>query len=181
MEKEFEKLLEFWKNNEGTGKLFNFKFLEYKKGYLKLEAEFGPSTLNPNKNVQGGQMTSMLDDATSILVVLDTGGKSYPNSTNLHSLHHRPLFQEKVTVVAETIKIGNSIATLKGEIYNSENKLATTLMHSLGCQRIDDIRAPQTTLEKKIHSNITFADREIFGAMVSQSVVTKCIKIAVEP
>ena len=27
MEKEFEKLLEFWKNNEGTGKLFNFKFL----------------------------------------------------------------------------------------------------------------------------------------------------------
>ena len=105
MEKEFKKLLEYWENNEGTAKLFNFKFIEYKKGYLKLEAEFGPSTLNPNKNVQGGQMTSMLDDATSILVVLDTGGKSYPNSTNLHSLHHRPLFQEKVTVVAETIKI----------------------------------------------------------------------------
>ncbi|MDA9018757.1 PaaI family thioesterase, partial [Flavobacteriaceae bacterium] len=103
MKKEFEKLLEFWKNNEGTGKLFNFKFLEYKKGYLKLEAEFGPSTLNPNKNVQGGQMTSMLDDATSILLVLDSGGKSYPNSTNLNSLHHRPLFQGKVTVVAETI------------------------------------------------------------------------------
>ena len=38
MKKEFEKLLEFWKNNEGTGKLFNFKFIEYKKGYLKLEA-----------------------------------------------------------------------------------------------------------------------------------------------
>ena len=102
MKKEFEKLLEFWKNNEGTGKLFNFKFLEYKKGYLKLEAEFGPSTLNPNKNVQGGQMTSMLDDATSILLVLDSGGKSYPNSTNLN-----------------------------GEIYNSENKLATTLMHTV--------------------------------------------------
>ena len=112
MEKEFKKLLEYWENNEGTAKLFNFKFIEYKKGYLKLEAEFGPSTLNPNKNVQGGQMTSMLDDATSILVVLDTGGKSYPNSTNLHSLHH-------------------SIATLKGEIYNSENKLATTLMHTV--------------------------------------------------
>ena len=57
MEKEFDKLLKFWKDNEGTGKLFNFKFIEYKKGYLKLEAEFGPSTLNPNKNVQGGQMT----------------------------------------------------------------------------------------------------------------------------
>ena len=131
MKKEFEKLLEFWKNNEGTGKLFNFKFIEYKKGYLKLEAEFGPSTLNPNKNVQGGQMTSMLDDATSILLVLDTDGKSYPNSTNLNSLHHRPLFEGKVTVVAETIQIGKNMATVKGEIYNSENKLATTLMHTV--------------------------------------------------
>ena len=131
MEKEFKKLLEYWENNEGTAKLFNFKFIEYKKGYLKLEAEFGPSTLNPNKNVQGGQMTSMLDDATSILVVLDTGGKSYPNSTNLHSLHHRPLFQEKVTVVAETLKIVNSKASIKGDIYKSENKLAPTLMHTV--------------------------------------------------
>ena len=100
MEKKFNELLKFWKNNDGTGKLFNFKFLEYKKGYLKLEAEFGPLTLNPNKRVQGGQMTSMLDDATSILLVLDTEGESYPNSTNLNSLHHRPLHQGKVTIIA---------------------------------------------------------------------------------
>ena len=131
MEKKFNELLKFWKNNDGTGKLFNFKFLEYKKGYLKLEAEFGPLTLNPNKRVQGGQMTSMLDDATSILLVLDTKGESYPNSTNLNSLHHRPLFQGKVTVIAEMIQIGKNMATIKGEIYNLENKLATTLMHTV--------------------------------------------------
>ena len=126
-------VFEIWfnkKKKENT-LLHTFKFLEYKKGYLKLEAEFGPSTLNPNKNVQGGQMTSMLDDATSILLVLDSEGKSYPNSTNLNSLHHRPLFQGKVTVVAETIQIGKNMATVKGEIYNSENKLATTLMHTV--------------------------------------------------
>ena len=131
MEKKFNELLKFWQNNDGTGKLFNFKFLEYKKGYLKLEAEFGPLTLNPNKSVQGGQMTSMLDDATSILLVLDTKGESYPNSTNLNSLHHRPLFQGKVTVIAEMIQIGKNMATIKGEIYNLENKLATTLMHTV--------------------------------------------------
>ena len=131
MEKKFNELLKFWQNNDGTGKLFNFKFLEYKKGYLKLEAEFGPLTLNPNKRVQGGQMTSMLDDATSILLVLDTKGESYPNSTNLNSLHHRPLFQGKVTVIAEMIQMGKNMATIKGEIYNLENKLATTLMHTV--------------------------------------------------
>ena len=131
MEKKFNELLKFWQNNDGTGKLFNFKFLEYKKGYLKLEAEFGPLTLNPNKSVQGGQMTSMLDDATSILLVLDTEGDSYPNSTNLNSLHHRPLSQGKVTIIAEMIQIGKNMATIKGEIYNLENKLATTLMHTV--------------------------------------------------
>ena len=131
MEKKFNELLKFWQNNDGTGKLFNFKFLEYKKGYLKLEAEFGPLTLNPNKSVQGGQMTSMLDDATSILLVLDTEGESYPNSTNLNSLHHRPLSQGKVTIIAEMIQIGKNMATIKGEIYNLENKLATTLMHTV--------------------------------------------------
>ena len=131
MEKKFNELLKFWQNNDGTGKLFNFKFLEYKKGYLKLEAEFGPLTLNPNKRVQGGQMTSMLDDATSILLVLDTEGESYPNSTNLNSLHHRPLHQGKVTIIAEMIQIGKNMATIKGEIYNLENKLATTLMHTV--------------------------------------------------
>ena len=102
-----------------------------KKGYLKLEAEFSPITFNPQKNVQGGQMTSMLDDATSILLVYESEGKLYPNSINLHSIHHRPLLDGKVTVVAEIIQQGKNIATLKGEIYNSENKLATTLMHTV--------------------------------------------------
>ena len=58
MEKDFDKLLEYWRTNDGTGKLFNFKFIQYKKGYLKLEAEFSPITFNPQKNVQGGNFRS---------------------------------------------------------------------------------------------------------------------------
>ena len=76
-------------------------------------------------------MTSMLDDATSILLVYESSGKLYPNSINLHSIHHRPLLDGKVTVEAKIIQQGKNIATLKGEIYNSENKLATTLMHTV--------------------------------------------------
>ena len=33
--------------------MFKFKFLNYSKGFLKLEAEFPSETLNPNKSVQG--------------------------------------------------------------------------------------------------------------------------------
>jgi len=131
MEKKFNEILNFHKTKGGTGKIFKFKFLEYREGYLKLEAQFPPETLNPNGSVQGGMMTSMLDDITSLLIIYESQGTIYPNSTNLHSLHHRPLFKGKVTTTAEVVKKGKNIATIKGEIYNPNGKLATTLMHTV--------------------------------------------------
>ncbi|MDC3276875.1 PaaI family thioesterase [Flavobacteriaceae bacterium] len=127
---EFEKYLNFHKLYGGTGKLFKFKFLEYKKGFLKLEAEFSSTALNPNQSVQGGQMNSMLDDVTSLLVIYESEGNYYPNSTNLHSIHHRPLFEGKVIATAEVIKVGKRIASIKGELFTKDGKLATTLIHS---------------------------------------------------
>ena len=127
---DFEKYLDFHKEYGGTGKLFKFKLLDYKKGFLKLEAEFSPITLNPNQSVQGGQMNSMLDDVTSLLIIYESQGNYYPSSTNLHSIHHRPLFVGKVIASAEVIKVGKNIASIKGELFNMEGKLAATLIHS---------------------------------------------------
>ena len=131
MEKKINEILDFHKTKGGTGKIFKFKFLEYREGYLKLEGEFPTETLNPNGSVQGGMMTSMLDDITSLLIIYESQGTIYPTSTNLHSIHHRPLFKGKVITTAEIVKKGKNIATIKGEIYNSNGKLATTLMHTV--------------------------------------------------
>jgi uncharacterized protein (TIGR00369 family) len=131
MDNEFDKYLKFHKTYGGTGKMFNFNFIDYKKGFLKLEGEFSSKTLNPNQSVQGGQMTSMLDDITSLLVIYESKGSIYPSSTNLHSVHHRPLFKGKAIATAEMIMFGKNIATIKGELYNLEGKLATTLIHSV--------------------------------------------------
>ena len=111
MNEDFQKYIEFHRNNGGTGKLYNFRFIDYKKGFLKLEGVFPSETLNPNHSVQGGQMTSMLDDATSLLLIYETKGKIYPSSINLHSHHHRPLKKGKVIVTAEIVKQGKNIAT----------------------------------------------------------------------
>ena len=46
MEKEFNKFLEFHKVNGGTGKIFKFKLIEYREGFLKLKGEF----INGNKD-----------------------------------------------------------------------------------------------------------------------------------
>ena len=127
---DFEKYLDFHREYGGTGKLFKFKFLDYKKGFLKLEGEFSSITLNPNQSVQGGQMNSMLDDVTSLLIIYESQGNYYPSSSNLHSIHHRPLFAGKVIASAEVMKVGKKIASIKGELFNMEGKLAATLIHS---------------------------------------------------
>ena len=130
IQKDFKKYLDFFKKNGGTGKMFKFKFLYYSEGFLKLEAEFPNETLNPNKSVQGGQMNSMLDDVTSLLLIYESKGTEYLSSTNLHSHHHRPLFKGKVIATAKVVQKGKNIVTLKGKLYNLNGKLATTLMHT---------------------------------------------------
>ena len=71
MKEEIEKYLAFHKNKGGSGKIFNFKFIEYREGFLKLKGFFPANTLNPAGTVQGGQMNSMLDDVTSLLLIYE--------------------------------------------------------------------------------------------------------------
>tara|TARA_B100000900_G_C20438117_1_gene657855 strand:- start:4 stop:414 length:411 start_codon:yes stop_codon:yes gene_type:complete len=130
MTNDVQKYLDHFIENGGTGKLFNFKLIEYRKGFLKLNAEFKSESLNPGGSVQGGQINSMLDDVTSLLLIFESNGLVYFNSTNLHSIHHRPLFQGSVTATAELIKKGKNIVTMKGEVFNQEDKLAATLIHT---------------------------------------------------
>ena len=130
MKNNFNEYLKFHKENGGTGKLVSSHCLYHPCSFLKLEGEFNKETLNPSGTVQGGQMNSMLDDVTSILFIYEAKGKQYPNSTNLHTIHHRPLFIGKAIAKAEIIKKGKNIVTIKGELYNNEGKLASTLIHS---------------------------------------------------
>tara|TARA_B100001996_G_scaffold375329_1_gene355129 strand:+ start:721 stop:1140 length:420 start_codon:yes stop_codon:yes gene_type:complete len=130
VEYSLDKYIKFHKKYGGTGKLFKFKLINYSKGNLELEGEFNDSTLNPDGSVQGGMMTAMLDDVTSLLIIIETKGQIYPASTDLHTLHHRPLNKGKVKAKAAIIKKGKKISTTKGELFDKEGQLATTLMHT---------------------------------------------------
>ncbi len=135
MSDSIQKFLDFHKEAGGTGKLFNFKLVDYKEDYLELDGEFPDETLNPDGSVQGGMMTSMLDDVTALLLIINSNASIYPSSTNLHSHHHRPLFKGKVTAKAFLIKQGKTIASVRGEIYDDKGRLATTLMHTVFIQK----------------------------------------------
>ena len=135
MSDSIQKFLDFHKEAGGTGKLFNFKLVEYKEDYLELDGEFPDETLNPDGSVQGDMMTSMLDDVTALLLIIKSDATIYPSSTNLHSHHHRPLFKGKVTAKAFLVKQGKTIASVRGEIYDDKGRLATTLMHTVFIQK----------------------------------------------
>ena len=130
MKYNIDKYISFHKKNSGTGKLFNFKLISYSQGKLELEGEFNDSSLNPDGSVQGGMMTAMLDDVTSLLIIIETKGKVYPASTDLHTMHHRPLIKGKVIARGSIIKKGKKIASTRGELFDEEGQLVTTLMHT---------------------------------------------------
>ena len=132
MSNDIDKYILFHKKYGGTGKKFQFKFIDYKRNNLKLEGTFSKDMTNPGPEgfVQGGQITSMLDDVTSILLIFESKGDIYPSSTNLHTIFHRPISIGNYLCKAKLISKGKNIATIKGEIYNRTGKIAATLIHN---------------------------------------------------
>ena len=78
IQQEVQQYIDFHRENGGTGKIFQFKFKNYEPGLLVLEGIFTEKCLNPNGTVQGGMMTSMLDDISSLLLIMEANGKLYP-------------------------------------------------------------------------------------------------------
>ena len=132
MSHEIDKYILFHSKYGGTGKKFQFKFVDYKKNNLKLEGRCSEDMINPGPEafVQGGQIASMLDDVTSLLLIFESKGEIYPSSTNLHTIFHRPISIGKYICEATLISKGKNIATIRGEIYNRTGKIAATLIHN---------------------------------------------------
>lgn len=121
--------------NEGkpgnTAKFFNLQYLKTVKDIYKLKATFSLETTNPMNSVQGGMLTAALDDATAMVVISAYDFKKGPLTTDLHVLFHRPVSVGDAIIEVKIIKLGKRLATVEGKLYNSENKLAVTLLHTI--------------------------------------------------
>jgi len=114
----------------GVSTFFNTKFLKQEKEKFIFEVTFPSETLNPFGFVQGGMITSALDEVTSITVNLISEDKKLPNSIDLHTSFHRPVKLGKVIIESKIIKIGKNIVSIEGKLFNSENKIAASILHS---------------------------------------------------
>ena len=128
--------------NESAGpsmRFFNLKYEDNDNEVFRFSALFPEDSANPMGFVQGGMISAVLDDATSVVMISGYKGKKAPLTTDLHVLFHRPMSLGRANIEVKIIKLGNRSATAEGRIYSTDNKLVATLLHS--AQPVD--RPPQ--------------------------------------
>ena len=117
-------------NSGGTHKLLKTKFLNLENDIYNFELEFSKQCLNPFKTVQGGMITSAIDEITSISVNIFTNDQYLPSSTDIHTTFHRPLFEGKALGTAKIIKLGKQIVSIEGRLFSSSGKVAASGLHT---------------------------------------------------
>ena len=116
--------------SKGVGKFFSINFLDEQDGEFVFEVSFPANCLNPQGNVQGGMITSVLDDCTALCVLFTTKGKRFPNTTDFHTTFHRPLSQETAIIKASILKIGKNIVSVEGKVFKEKNTLVASCLHT---------------------------------------------------
>ena len=134
-------ILEKLKNGSAgpSMRFFNLKYEDDDNVVFRFSALFPEESANPMGFVQGGMISAVLDDATSVVMISGYKGKKAPLTTDLHVLFHRPMPLGRANIEVKIIKLGNRSATAEGRIYSTDNKLVATLLHS--AQPVD--RPPQ--------------------------------------
>ena len=125
-----------------TAKFFNLEFIEQVADTYKIKVAFPPESTNPMNMVQGGMITAAMDDATAMVIISAYEFKKSPLSTDLHVLFHRPVAVGEAVIEVRLIKLGQKLATVEGKLFNADNKLAATLLHTIQPTDIPDGKRP---------------------------------------
>tara|TARA_A100001011_G_scaffold379968_1_gene446677 strand:- start:123 stop:551 length:429 start_codon:yes stop_codon:yes gene_type:complete len=125
-----------------TAKFFNLEFIEQVADTYKIKVTFPPESTNPMNMVQGGMITAAMDDATAMVIISAYEFKKSPLSTDLHVLFHRPVAVGEAVIEVRLIKLGQKLATVEGKLFNADNKLAATLLHTIQPTDMPDGKRP---------------------------------------
>ena len=125
-----------------TAKFFNLEFLEQVDDTYKIKVTFPSESTNPMNMVQGGMIAAAMDDATAMVVISAYEFKKGPLSTDLHVLFHRPVAVGEAVIEVRIIKLGKKLATVEGRLFNADNKLAATLLHTIQPSDMPDGKRP---------------------------------------
>ena len=117
-------------SKRGVGTFFSISFEREQEGKFYFSVEFPEQSLNPSGKIQGGMITSVLDDCTALSVIMTCEGRKFPNTIDFHTTFHRPLDLEPVKVESQIIKLGKNVVSIEGKMFKRDNSLVASCLHT---------------------------------------------------
>ncbi|OXE35990.1 MAG: thioesterase [Phenylobacterium zucineum] len=79
--------------------------------------------LNPMKQIQGGYLCAMLDEAMSVACMVTSGMTHVAPTAEMKTSFYRPAKPGSIRGVGRVVKWGRTIAFTEGELYDPEGRL----------------------------------------------------------
>ena len=113
--------------NQPTGtQTLGFKMVSVNQATKSVEVEFDAKAellLNPMKQIQGGYLCAMLDEAMSVACMVASGMTAVAPTLEMKTSFFRPGQPGKIRGVGKVVKWGRQIAFTEGELYDPEGRL----------------------------------------------------------
>jgi uncharacterized protein (TIGR00369 family) len=113
--------------NQPTGsQTLGFRMVAVSQADKSVEVEFDAKAellLNPMKQIQGGYLCAMLDEAMSVACMVASGMTAVAPTLEMKTSFFRPGQPGKLKGVGRVVKWGRQVAFTEGELYDVEGRL----------------------------------------------------------
>lgn len=113
--------------NQPTGsQTLGFRMVAVSQADKSVEVAFDAKAellLNPMKQIQGGYLCAMLDEAMSVACMVASGMTHVAPTLEMKTSFLRPAMPGTIKGVGKVVKWGRSIAFTEGELYDPEGRL----------------------------------------------------------
>ena len=113
--------------NQPTGsQTLGFRMVAVSQAERSVEVEFDAKAellLNPMKQIQGGYLCAMLDEAMSVACMVASGMTAVAPTLEMKTSFFRPGMPGKIKGVGKVVKWGRQVAFTEGELYDAEGRL----------------------------------------------------------
>ena len=113
--------------NQPTGsQTLGFRMVSVNQAQKMVEVAFAAKAellLNPMKQIQGGYLCAMLDEAMSVACMVASGMTHVAPTAEMKTTFFRPAMPGEIRGIGKVAKWGRTIAFTEGELYDAEGRL----------------------------------------------------------
>lgn len=113
--------------NQPTGsQTLGFRLVAVSQAERSVEVEFDAKAellLNPMRQVQGGYLCAMLDEAMSVACMVASGMTAVAPTLEMKTSFFRPGLPGKLKAIGRVVKWGRQVAFTEGELFDAEGRL----------------------------------------------------------